>query len=213
MSGFIHIAEKTPVWRHVLRGMFAIVALATFGGYLLGDEGLPMASVPPGETIVQQPATLPAPPLHGRAEPVRSADEDERDTGLASVPGRALDPEPPPADDYAARNAGIDPRRLSATRPMAARSFLSEVLLAPGAGAALVVSEVLPESRFARMGLAPGDVIYTLDTPKMALVDESSMVALMQQTELELEVYRKGTLLRLHTSLNDGSENGDAAPR
>jgi hypothetical protein len=69
MSGFIHIAEKTPVWRHVLRGMFAIVALATFGGYLLGDEGLPMASVPPGETIVQQPATLPAPPLHGRCDP------------------------------------------------------------------------------------------------------------------------------------------------
>ena len=209
MSGFIHIAEKTPVWRHVLRGMVAIAVLAVFGGYLLSDEGLPMAPGLPGDTVVQRPSTLPVPPLHGRAEPARPADEDERNTGPAS--GQAA--EAPLADDYAARNAGIDLRRLSATRPMAARSFLSEVLLAPGAGTAFVVAEVLPESRFERMGLKPGDVIYTLDTPKMALVDENSMVALMQQTELELEVYRKGTLTRLHTALNTSPENGDAAPR
>lgn len=211
MSGFIHIAEKTPVWRHVLRGVSAIAVLAAFGGYLLADEGLPLAPGLPGETVVQRPATRPAPPSHGLAEAVRSVDDEERGTGLVSASGPVA--EAPPADDYAARNAGVDPRRLSATRPMAVRSFLSEVLLAPGAGTSFVVAEVLPESRFERMGLKPGDVIYTLDTPKMALVDENSMVALTQQTELELEVYRQGTLTRLHLALNADPEHGDAAPR
>lgn len=212
MSGFIHIAEKPSVWRHLMRGVLVIVPLAAFGWYVLSDEGLPIAPPRPGDTVATRPAPLPAPPMRLHDDAAAADDTDARDERIA-VAMPALRADTPDTDDYAARNAQVDTRRLSPTRPMAARSFLSEVLLAPDAGTGFVVAEVLPESRYERMGLKPGDVIYTLDTPRMAAVDEGSMVALMQQTELELDVYRNGTLTRLHTALNSTPEAGDAAPR
>ncbi|HEY0818217.1 MAG TPA: PDZ domain-containing protein [Rhizobacter sp.] len=209
MSGFIHITEKTPAWQHALRMAAAVGAvLGAFAWFVLGDEGLPMA--PPaanGSTPFVKAAPLPAPPP---AVPHAAARDDTHEARLAQAAARLGQPEDETADDYAARNAGIDVRRLTLQRDQTARAFLSEVLLAP-AQAGFVVAEVQPESRYERMGLKPGDVIYTLDTPGTPDIDESSMVALMQQSELSLEVYRQGTLKRLHTSLVH-VENGDVLP-
>lgn len=212
MSGFIHIAHETPPWLVALRtgavaaGALALVWLA------LSDEGLPIA--PPGgaaEPFVR-PRPLPAPPpvqLAARL-PDGEADDVAREAEPPSA-SAAPDAASPDADDYATRNAAIDVRTLTLSRPLAARTFLSEVLLKPGSPHGYVVAEVLPESRYERMGLRPGDVVYTLDTPGTPGVDESSMVALIGQTDLEIEVYRGGTLTRLHTNLAK-MENGDVLP-
>jgi hypothetical protein len=214
MSRFIHIAEKTPPWLPVLRGACVVAAMLGVAWYALSDEGLPIA--PPGGngTPFVKATPLPAPPsVQTRADD--TSDDDAPPTGAthgdtahaSSRPGTDSTD-----DDYLTRNAGIDTHRLSFARPVTARTFLSEVLVTPTAQAGFVVAEVMPESRYERMGLRPGDVIYTLDTPGTPGVDESSMVALMQQTELQLEVYRNGTLTRLHTNLAT-LENGDALPR
>lgn len=208
MSGFIHIAEKTPPWVPVLRGACVVAGLLGLGWYALSDEGLPIA--PPGAnaTPFVKATPLPAPP---RVQTPSDETHDDDDPPAPAPRGNTAHASADTDDDYLTRNAGIDIHRLSFARPVTARTFLSEVLIAPTAQAGFVVAEVLPESRYERMGLRPGDVIYTLDTPGTASVDESSMVALMQQTDLQLEVYRNGTLTRLHTNLAS-AENGDALP-
>jgi S1-C subfamily serine protease len=85
---------------------------------------------------------------------------------------------------------------------MAASVFLDEVQVRPSPRGGYVVEAVLPQSRYDRMGLRAGDVVYSLDTPAMAAVDEGSMVALMLQTEIELDVYRQGQPMRLRVALN-----------
>ncbi len=207
MSGFIHISHETPAWQKALRAGGALAVLGGLAWWVLSDEGLPVAPVDDAPALPFVKATpLPAPP------PVATTAQDEAadDAPAASDPRMAAAAEDDDLD-YATRNRSIDLRRLTLQRPETARSFLSEVLLTPTPGAGYVVAEVLPESRYERMGLRPGDVVYTLDTPGAPVVDETSMVALMQQTELHLEVYRQGTLTRLHTSLAQ-VENGDAVP-
>lgn len=203
MSGFIHITHKTPAWQKALRmGCGLAVVAGGFAWYVLSDDGLPMStpsSEPKAPFVKAKP--LPAPPPTAMA-PEQADEDDEQANGKLAKAAASLGTDSSPADDdFATRNAGIDVHRLTMLRHQTARSFLSEVLLAPGSSSGFVVAEVLPESRYERMGLKPGDVIYTLDTPGMPNVDESSMVALMQQTELSLEVYRNGTLTRLHTNL------------
>ena len=50
--------------------------------------------------------------------------------------------------------------------------------------------------------MRPGDILHSLDTPATAGLDEGSMVALMQQTQIEMEVYRDGAPLTLRHALN-----------
>lgn len=212
MSGFIHITHKTPAWQKRLRmaGGLALVA-GGFAWYVLADDGLPMhtpGTATPAPFVKATP--LPAPPPTAMA-PEQADDEEAQTADRLARAAATLGVDTAADDDYATRNAGIDVRHLTLQRPQTARAFLSEVLLAPGTPSGFVVSEVLPESRYERMGLKPGDVVYTLDTPGMPVIDESSMVALIQQTELSLEVYRNGTLTRLHTNLAK-EENGHAAP-
>lgn len=211
MSGFIYITHKTPAWQKALRmACGPVLVFCGFAWYLLSDEGLPMSPEGPGsaEPFVKA-QRLPAPPPTLISAGPDDADEGEADQRLAAPAARLGQDDN--EDDYATRNAGIDVRRLTLQRHQTARSFLSEVLVTPGPQSGFVVTEVLPESRYERMGLKPGDVVYTLDTPGTPNIDESSMVALMQQTELSLEVYRNGTLTRLHTNLAN-VENGDASP-
>jgi len=105
-------------------------------------------------------------------------------------------------DAPAATPAPVEVAQLSTSRPLATRAFLDEVSVHAGPRGGFVVDRVLADGRYAQMGLQPGDVVYTLDTPAMRAVDETSMVALMLQTELELDVYRNGAPLRLRVALN-----------
>lgn len=107
----------------------------------------------------------------------------------------------------------IRPELLSPNRPRAAAAFLEEVQLAPHPRGGFVVLTVLADSRPARMGLRPGDRLYALDTPRMAAIDEQSMVALMLQTELELDIYRDGVPMRLALALNHDEADDDDARR
>jgi type II secretory pathway component PulC len=104
--------------------------------------------------------------------------------------------------DIRERNRHIEVARLTASRPMMADTFLREVLVQANPRGGYEVVSVTPGSMYDKMGVLPGDVIYTLDTPKMAAVDEGSMIALMQQTEIELDVHRKGAQIRLRHALN-----------
>ncbi len=200
MSGRIHITHQTPAWQKTLRMGFGLaVVVGGFAWFVLSDDGLPMstpAARPTTPFVKAKPLPAP-PPVAAAADP---ADEDETQARLAKA-AATLGTDTSADDDYATRNAGIDPHRLTLMRHQTARSFLSEVLLTQGSPSGFVVAEVLPESRYERMGLKPGDVIYTLDTPGTPSVDENSMVALMQQSELSLEVYRNGMVTRLHTNL------------
>ena len=100
----------------------------------------------------------------------------------------------------------VAPRQLTTARPQLAAAFLNEVQVHPDPRGGFVVDRVLPEGRYERMGLKPGDVVYSIDTPAMSAVDEGSMVALMQQIHLELDVYRNGTPLRLTGALNEDAD-------
>ncbi|WOB09571.1 hypothetical protein [Piscinibacter gummiphilus] len=199
MSGFIHITHKTPAWQKLLRTASGLaVVVGGFAWYVLSDEGLPMnATTADAKAPFVKAQPLPAPPPTAMAADKDDAQAERQPAKAAASLGTDTHDD----DDYAARNAGIDVHRLTLLRHQTARSFLSEVLLTEGSPSGFVVAEVLPESRYERMGLKPGDVIYTLDTPGTPPVDENSMVALMQQTELSLEVYRNGALTRLHTNL------------
>lgn len=209
MSGFIHITQKTPAWQKALRMGCGLGAV--FGGfawYVLSDDGLPMsppAATPHAPFVKATPLPAPVPTQ------TEQAHDDEAEARLAQA-AAALGTDSADEPDYATRNASIDVRRLTLLRHQTARSFLNEVLLTPASPSGFVVAEVLPESRYERMGLKPGDVVYTLDTPGTPHIDENSMVALMQQTELSLEVYRQGTLTRLHTNLAK-LEDGDAGTK
>jgi hypothetical protein len=210
MSGLIHITHQPPAWQRALRVLCPFAVLGGLAWYALSDEGLPIAQ--PTATTIAPPFVkakpLPAPQPSATTTPTSDADTEALRAAAATLGTQDDSSE---EEDYAARNAGIDTRGLSTARPMAVRTFLNEVLVAPGPQTGYVVAQVLPESRYERMGLRPGDIVYTLDTPGVAHADENSMVALMQQSELSLEVYRNGTLTRLHTNL--ATEDGDAAAR
>lgn len=134
--------------------------------------------------------------------------------GLASAPAIAPDQAALAAsfggDDAA--QAGKDPLQLNRdipvqlltqSRPLAAQSFLRHVVLRAVARGGYVVRHVAPGSAWDRMGLQTGDRIYSLDTPAMAAVDESSMVALIQASVLELDIVRNGMPMRLSLALNE----------
>lgn len=107
----------------------------------------------------------------------------------------------------------VQPEDLSRVRPGAAKAFLDEVQVRPHPRGGFIVQAVLAESRWAHMGLRPGDLLFTIDTPRMAAIDERSMVALVQQTELELDIYRDGQPTRLTLALHRDEADDDDARR
>jgi S1-C subfamily serine protease len=106
------------------------------------------------------------------------------------------------APDIRERNALIPIAQLTTSRPLAAEAFLQEVLLAAQPRGGFMVQAVEPDGIYDKMGLRSGDVIYTLDTLTMSEVDESSMISLMQQTQIEVNIYRNGTPMALRHALN-----------
>jgi type II secretory pathway component PulC len=124
---------------------------------------------------------------------LRSAD---RLGGAAS-----LDP-PEYVEGYKERNPDIDPQFLTGTRIATAKEFLSEVTLARNPRGGFVVQRVEPESPYEKLGLVPGDVIYSIDTPDNMNVDDTSMEAAMAQREIQIEVFRNGNLVLLRHRLD-----------
>lgn len=119
---------------------------------------------------------------------------------------------PEPAADIRERNRGIDARLLTQARPQLAETLLHELELRPEARGGFVVRDVAPGSLVDRLGVRPGDLLFTIDSPENAAVDESSMVALVQQNTIALEVLRAGVAQRLSLDLR-AEEGGDAARR
>jgi type II secretory pathway component PulC len=112
---------------------------------------------------------------------------------------------PAPSGDvegFRERNPNIDPKELTANRTQAAEDFLRDVTIAPNARGGFVVQRVEPESVYEKLGVRPGDVIYSIDTPGNRDIDESSMEVAMKQQELQLEVYRNGNFELLHTRID-----------
>lgn len=117
------------------------------------------------------------------------------------------------APDTRERNADIAVAQLTTSRPLAADAFLQEVLLKAQPRGGFVVQEVEPGGIYDKMGLRRSDVIYSLDTPAMSEVDENSMISLMQQTQIEINIYRDGTLIALRRALNVDEEPAPAEQR
>lgn len=120
-------------------------------------------------------------------------------------------PAPEPTD-IAERNRPIEVARLTTARPKAAEALLREVHLAPQARGGFRVEEVVPDSQYDKLGLRRGDMIYSIDTPAMSAVDENSMIALMLQTTIEIDIYRDGTPMRLRYALNTEPPEAAASP-
>jgi type II secretory pathway component PulC len=106
------------------------------------------------------------------------------------------------APDIRERNRSIEIAKLTPTRPRSAEAFLRDVLVKPNPRGGFEIEAVTPGSMYAKLGLQPGDVVFSLDTPKMAAIDENSMVALIAMTEVELDIFRNGQQLRLKRALN-----------
>lgn len=193
MSRIIHVQEHPGTMRWVL---YAAV-LAPLAWWL-------------GSVVTDTPATTPTPPMATTTAPVRSTPR-PAPTPLAvptptatAVVRTGATPGPAPVEeaDIRERNRGVQIAQLTHSRPSLAEAFLREVQLSPGPRGGFVVQSVLPDSRHHKLGLQPGDVVYSLDTPKSSAIDDNSMIALMQQTEIEIEVYRNGVALRLQHAYN-----------
>jgi len=102
----------------------------------------------------------------------------------------------------------IEPNRLSAVHPQTAAQFLRQVRVLPSERGGFEVQAVAPETVYARLGLRPGDRVYTLDTESNLDVDETSMISLMLVTTVELDVVRDGQPLRLRVALNEDAPDG-----
>lgn len=115
----------------------------------------------------------------------------------------AAPPQPAgPVEGYKEINPDVDPTVLTTNRILAAKDFLGKVRLAPNPRGGFVVEQVERNSLYDKLGVRPGDVIYSIDTPATANIDESSMESVMMQTELQLEVYRNGRRVLLRQRLN-----------
>ncbi len=102
------------------------------------------------------------------------------------------------------------PQQLATSRVHLAESFLSDVRVVPASRGGFMVKAIARDSLWQRMGLQAGDVVFTLDNPAMAAIDENSMIALTQQTTLEMDVYRAGVLLHLLLQLNRDDDDAGA---
>lgn len=179
-----------------LAGMAAFAITGALAALVLSLNEPPPA---PAVRLLPPPAPIGVGDVAAEAAPAAVAGT------VAQAPARPAD-SPPPAP-------AVPPQLLSPGRPLAAAAFLEEVQLAPHPRGGFVVLAVLADSRPARMGLRPGDRLYSLDTPRMAAIDEQSMVALMLQTELELDIYRDGVPMRLALALNHDEADDDDARR
>jgi hypothetical protein len=205
-----------PAWQAWAWAAAVVMAACTLGWLAAGPESpAPDAALVPGRQDLPQQArlagqdwpfaataTLPAP-----ATPAPSPDP-----GAAFLHAAAQAPASPanaPEEDAALNpgqhNLGIAPQQLSSLRPVTAEAFLRHVALKPHPRGGFEVQAVAPGSVYARLGLQPGDVVHSLDPPGAPVPDESSMVALMQVSAMELEVVRANQPLRLRLALNEES--------
>lgn len=195
----VHLDAASPR-APALAATLALIGLASGGLWWSMDNedwpAAPAAARHPGPPAVPAAEALPPEPSAAADEPVAAP------AHVSPVPHRA-------APAATAAPSAVTPQQLSASRWRAAEAFLREVQLAPLPRGGFVVQAVLADSRYQRMGLRPGDVLHTLDTPRMAAIDDTSMIALMLQTEIELDVYRQGQPLRLRLALNREEADDD----
>lgn len=199
---------------------------ASFGGALCGLVALAslcwkLAPAPGGDgqvvlkarTSVWPPAEVPG----ARADDMPAPQPAISSTAVLPRPGAVAAPAVDGNEawlvdsDPLQLNRDIPVQMLTPSRPMAAQSFLRHVVLKADARGGYVVRHVAAGSAWARMGLQAGDRIYSLDTPAMAAVDESSMVALIQARVLELDIVRNGMPMRLSAALNEDAAADDGS--
>ena len=195
MSRIIHVQEHPGATRWVLYAA-VLAPLAWCLGSVVTDTPAvtPTAPTSPrATTAAPVRSTPPAAPTAAVATPVTTV---AVRTSAAQAPVLVEDA------DIRELNRDVQISQLTHSRASLAEAFLREVQVAPGPRGGFVVQAVMPDSRHHKLGLQPGDVIYSLDTPKSSAVDDSSMIALMQQTEIEIEVYRNGSPLRLQHAYN-----------
>lgn len=204
MSRPLHF-DRVPSRRR--QAAYRLVAGAALAGLLVqlawqygardADAGAQVRPAAPAASLAPHEAAVP----HARPPTLAAAPQADAARAMAmAVTATAAGPE---GRETYELNAGIDPATLTSARPMAAAAFLREVWISPDPRGGYVVRQVLADGVYDRMGLRAGDRLYSLDTPAMASVDESSMVAVMQQAEIEMDVWRDGMPTRLHVALNE----------
>jgi len=147
-----------------------------------------------------------APAPDTRSPPEDGTGRTAASAGLSAGPptGPMTDvPDEPAAHAGAGTDLGPAPEQLSPLRPQSARAFLRQVELAAEPRGGYTVRAVAPGSLYERLGLQAGDWLGGLDTEDSAAVDDGSMVSLIQQATLVLDVRRGGQPLRLTMSLAD----------
>jgi hypothetical protein len=201
MSRPLHF-DKLPSRRR--QAVYRLVAGAALAGLLVQLAWQYGRRDPDVAAQSHAAAPVPAPhdPAVPRANPPTLAPPRPAARDTATAHAMAAPADPGGRETYEL-NAGIDPATLTTSRPMAAQAFLREVWISPDPRGGYVVRQVLADGVYDRMGLRAGDRLYSLDTPAMAAVDEGSMVAVMQQAEIEMDVWRDGTPTRLHVALNE----------
>lgn len=200
MSGIIHISRTRKPLHTLLRAACIAAPITALIVYSQRDP----RPAPPRSVVQAAEAPVASPPAAVPALPPV--------TTPARMPTLAVRPDASPVAtgdarrEFAERNAGIDVAQLTSSQPQAARTFLNEVVLRRGDKGGFVVADVLRDSRHDHLGVRPGDVLYSLDVPGVAPVDEGSMIALTSQSDMQLDVYRNGTLVHLRLSLATPAE-------
>jgi general secretion pathway protein C len=111
--------------------------------------------------------------------------------------------DPLEAEGYQQKNPDIDPESLTLNRIVSAQEFLRDVKVARHPRGGYVIEEVEPDSVYQKLGLRAGDVIHNVDTADNKNIDETPMEAAMNRRELQLEVYRNGSLELLRVRLDE----------
>jgi len=217
------VSATLPPWRHApttavlprAAGLLLLPAAALVLAAAAMVLWLNEPAAQPAVTVLQLSAPDEDTALAALSGAAMSRTEEATAPGAGST--RPLQAAPAPAaravHDAAATQvaAAPTPAQLSPNRPLAARAFLDAVQLAPHPRGGWQVLGVEPGSRPARLGLQPGDRLYSLDTPLTANLEETSMVALMLQTRLELDIFRAGQPIRLQLALNRDDPDDDDA--
>lgn len=177
------------------------LAATLAAGFFCAWMGLPPQAAKINPQARSAPPTLAEATIWQRTPrtltPMQPADAASLNRGTWNMPGATP------------HRAVVTPQQLTVARLQAAEAFLNSVRVVPAPRGGFAVQAVLRDSAWDRMGLRPGDVIYTLDTPAMAAIDEASMVAMIQQAMLDLDVYRDGTLTHLQLQLNREDERDE----
>lgn len=191
----LHVDAPGP---HRATVALAIVAAAALG--VAAAQWLATPAAPPAPTVragapAAAHAAAAAPMPEPMPMPARPADA-PAPRPVPAAPAR------PPEAPWHERNPDIEPRMLTIHRLRTAEALLREVALRPNGRGGYVVMQVPADSPWARLGLREGDVLYSIDTEANALDDEDSLLAAMQRTRLEMQIYRQQQPLLLSLRLD-----------